>query len=102
MSNKRRYFSADQKVATIRKHLLEQVPISDICDDLNISSNLFYKWQAEFFENGSKAFKAENNTELKKSAAKNSSLETDITHKNGVIAELVGENIRLKKQNGLI
>ena len=43
MSNKRRYFSADQKVASIRKHLLEQVPISDICDELKISSNLFYK-----------------------------------------------------------
>ena len=101
MSNKRRYFSADQKVASIRKHLLEQEPISDICDELKINTNLFYKWQLEFFENGSKAF-AKDNTELRKTSAKNTSLETDITQKNGVIAELVEENIRLKKRNGLI
>ena len=102
MSNKRRHFSADQKVASIRKHLLEQVPISDICDALKISTNLFYKWQADFFENGSKAFAKDDSSELKKSEAKNTSLETDITDKNGVIAELVEENIRLKKRNGLI
>ena len=102
MSKKRRYFSAEQKVASLRKHLLEQVPISDICDELKISTNLFYKWQVEFFENGSKAFAKDSSSELKKSAAKNTSLETDITDKNGVIAELVEENIRLKKRNGLI
>ena len=33
---------------------------------------------------------------------KNTSLENDISDKNGVIAELVEENIRLKKRNGLI
>ena len=41
-------------------------------------------------------------TELKKTVAKKTSLENDITDKNGVIAELVEENIRLKKRNGLI
>ena len=102
MSSKRRHFSADQKVACIRKHLLEQVPISDICDELKISTNLFYKWQADFFENGSKAFAKDDSIQLKKAEAKNTSLETEITDKNGVIAELVEENIRLKKRNGLI
>ena len=102
MSNKRRYFSTDQKVASIRKHLLEQVPISDICDELKISSNLFYKWQTDFFDNGSKAFSKDDSTELKKTVAKNTSLENDISDKNGVIAELDEENIPLKKRNGLI
>ena len=47
MFNKQGHFSADQKVASIRKHLLEEVPILDICDDLKISTNLFYKWQTD-------------------------------------------------------
>jgi transposase-like protein len=102
MSKKRRYFTAEQKVTSIRKHLIEKMPVSDICEDLNISSTQFYKWQTEFFENGSKAFTKENNSQLKKSSDKNASLESDVIQKNGVIAELVEENIRLKKGNGLI
>ena len=102
MSQKRRYFTAEQKVSSIRKHLIEKIPVSDICDDLKISTAQFYTWQTEFFENGSKAFSKESDAELKKSSKKNAHLEADITQKNGVIAELAEENIRLKKKRGLI
>ena len=95
-------FTAEQKVTSIRKHLIEKIPVSDICEELNISSTQFYKWQTEFFENGNKAFTKENNSQLKKSSDKNASLESDVIQKNSVIAELVEENIRLKKGNGLI
>ncbi len=54
MSKKRRNFTAEQKVAFIRKHLIEKVPVSDICDEARINATQFYKWQTEFFENGAK------------------------------------------------
>src|SRR3954451_12292134 len=58
MSATRRYFSPEQKVAALRRHLLEKVPVSDLCDELQIAPSLFYLWQREFFENGQAAFVA--------------------------------------------
>jgi transposase len=102
MSKKRRYFTAETKVAIIRKHFIEQIPVSDICDEHKITVSQFQEWQTIFFENGAKAFTKENGKDLKKSELKSAALEADLTQKNGVIAELVEENIRLKKQRGLI
>ena len=34
--SKRKYFTPEQKVATVRRHLLEGVPVSDLCDELGI------------------------------------------------------------------
>ncbi|EDM27627.1 hypothetical protein LNTAR_20513 [Lentisphaera araneosa HTCC2155] len=102
MSKKRRYFSAEQKVVAIRKHLLEQTPVSDICDELNITTTLFYRWQKEFFENGSRAFTKDDDSNLKKAEKENSQLKATTSQKNDVIAELVAENLNLKKKRGLI
>lgn len=102
MSKKRRYFSAEQKVIAIRKHLLEQTPVSDICDELNITTTLFYRWQKEFFENGSRAFTKDDDSNLKKAEKENSQLKATTSQKNDVIAELVAENLNLKKKRGLI
>ena len=102
MSKKRRYFSAEQKVVAIRKHLLEQIPVSDICDELNITTTLFYRWQKEFFENGSRAFTKDDDSNLKKAEKENSQLKAATSQKNDVIAELVAENLNLKKKRGLI
>jgi transposase-like protein len=52
----RRHFTPEQKVAILRQHLLEQVPISDLCDKHQINATMFYRWQKEFFENGAAAF----------------------------------------------
>jgi hypothetical protein len=56
MANKRRPFSASGKVVTLWRHLLDQVPVSDLCDELGLNPNVFYRWQKEFFEHGTAAF----------------------------------------------
>ncbi len=33
MSETRRHFSAEQKMAALRRHLLEHVPVSNVCDE---------------------------------------------------------------------
>jgi transposase-like protein len=33
MTKERRQFSAEEKVAILRKHLVEKRPISDVCDE---------------------------------------------------------------------
>ena len=49
-------FTAQEKVAILRLHLLEHIPISDLCDQHGIHPTMFYRWQKEFFENGPTAF----------------------------------------------
>ena len=40
MKTNRRKFSADEKVKIIRKHLIEKVPISEVCDQHGIKPTL--------------------------------------------------------------
>src|SRR3954468_24430434 len=45
-----------EKVAILRRHLIDRVPVSDLCDEHQLSPTLFYLWQKQFFENGTSAF----------------------------------------------
>jgi transposase len=98
----RRHFSPQEKVAVLRRHLLEDVPISKLCDELQISPNLFYIWQREFFENGHLAFAKDRKGKAVENAkdAKIQQLEAKLTRKNEVMAELMEEHTVLKKELG--
>ena len=52
----RRHFSSQDKVAILKRHLIEKVPVSDLCDELGLSPTVFYRWQKDFFELGHRAF----------------------------------------------
>ena len=52
----RKHYTPEEKVAILRRHLLEQVPISELCDKHGLQPTIFYRWQKEFFENGAAAF----------------------------------------------
>jgi len=41
---RRANFTAEQKVRILREHLLEDVPISDLCDRHGIQPGQFYTW----------------------------------------------------------
>ncbi len=56
MEKKRKHFTPTQKVQMIKKHLVDRIPLSDLCDEYNIHPTVFYRWQKAFFENGAKAF----------------------------------------------
>jgi transposase-like protein len=45
MEKPRRQFTPQQKVAVLREHLVEQVPVSDLCDNHKLHPTLFYQWQ---------------------------------------------------------
>src|ERR1035437_560445 len=59
MRNKRKHYTAEEKVSVLRRHLLDKVPISDLCEELSLKPTVFYRWQKEFFENGAAAFQAQ-------------------------------------------
>jgi transposase len=56
MKKQRKHYTPEDKVAILRRHLLEQVPISELCDKHGLQPTVFYRWQKEFFENGTAAF----------------------------------------------
>ena len=58
MKKPRKHYTGEEKVAILRRHLLEKQPISKLCDELGLQPTVFYRWQKEFFENGAAAFQA--------------------------------------------
>src|SRR5260370_7955271 len=58
MRKERKHYTAEEKVAILRRHLLDKVPVSDLGEELGLQPTVFYRWQKEFFENGAAAFQA--------------------------------------------
>ena len=106
MSDKRirRHFSGPEKVAVLKRHLVEKVPVSDLCDELDIYPNQFYGWLKEFFENGHAAFDNGRKSKAEEDAKdrKIEHLEAKIQRKDAVLAELMEEHTLLKKELGEI
>jgi transposase len=42
MRKERKQYSADEKVAVLRRHLLDKVPVSDLCEELGLRPTLFF------------------------------------------------------------
>jgi transposase len=101
----RRHFSGAEKVAILKRHLLDKVPVSDLCDELQLYPNQVYAWLKEFFENGHVAF-ANGRTGRKAKAAEDAKdnkieqLEAKLQKKNEVMAELMEAHTELKKSLG--
>lgn len=98
----RRHFSAEQKVQIVKQHLVDAVPVSDLCDQHEILPTQFYQWQKQLFEGGAAAFgrpgKPAGPSPVER---KLQQVEARLVNRNEVIAELLEENVRLKKLDGL-
>ncbi len=44
----RRHFSPEDKIKILRLHLLEKLPISEVCEKHQITPTQFYQWQKTF------------------------------------------------------
>jgi transposase len=49
MKKRRKHYTPEEKVAILRRHLVEGVPISDLCDESGLQPTVFYRWQKKFF-----------------------------------------------------
>jgi transposase-like protein len=81
-------------------HLLENKPISEICEGEEINPTLFYQWQKAFFENGTAAFERSGGDTNAAVERKLHALESRLRRKDEVIAEVTEELIRTKKELG--
>ena len=99
MTKQRRHFAGTEKVAILKRHLLDKVPVSNLCDELDVYPTQFYAWLKEFFENGHAAFdngrkhKAVEDANVKKIEQ----LEAKLHRRDTVLAEFMEAHTELKK-----
>ena len=100
MKKQRKHYTPEEKVAILRRHLVEGVPISDLCDERGLQPTVFYRWQKEFFENGAAAFQQRGRTNHQPEQERIAYLEQKIQTKDEVLAELMAEHVAVKKRVG--
>ena len=104
MKKPRKYYTPQEKVAILRRHLIEQVAVSDLCEELQLQPTVFYRWLKEFFENGAAAFERQPRAgkQLDAQQRRVAALEKKLKTKNEVLAELMEEHVALKESLGEI
>lgn len=100
MRKKRHNYTPEEKVAILRRHLVDHVHVSDLCDEYQLQPTIFYNWQKLFFENGAAAFVRNQNSQKSAEASRIQQLEQKLQRKHEVLSELMEEHIKLKKDLG--
>lgn len=93
----RKNHTAEEKVSLLREHFEKQISVADICEKYRVHPNQFYKWKKELFENAVDTFSTKRGRKQKSPTV---DLEAKLKERNEIIAELLEENIKLKKHNG--
>lgn len=96
----RRRFTAQEKVAILRQHFIEKMPVSEVCDKNGLNPTVFYRWQKEFFEKGAVIFEARDERPSRQLQERVEKLQAKLVRKDEVIAELMEETLRVKKSLG--
>lgn len=100
----RRQFITEQKAAVLRRHLVDKVAVSDLCDELGLQPSVFYQGQRQLHDNLGQALAAPASSgpsqRERELAAENARLKAQLAKKDGVIAEMSAEYVARKKELG--
>ncbi len=99
---KRRSFTAEQKAAILRRHHVDKVPVSQLCEEEDLQPSVFYYWQKRAFGNLEAALQSREQPGAKEKAlaAENEKLRAMLARKDHVIAVVSEECVTLKKELG--
>ena len=106
MSEKRRQWAGagGEILRILKRHLVDRVEISKICEEENIQPSQFYRWQGMLFSDGAAIFERKSGNaeprELKDAQDRIASLELKLQRKNEVLSELMEEHVKIKKELG--
>lgn len=107
MSRTRRMFDSTQKADVVRRHLKDGVPVSELAKELDVQRSQIHEWinaalrQIEkAFEKPGKKRKRSVQSLEKRLTRKVDQLEQQLINRNEVIAVLMEENVKAKKENG--
>ena len=102
MKRKRKNYTPEEKVAILKRHLVDKVAVSELCDEYILQPTVFYRWQNEFFQNGASVFERGTIKQKSKETERIKALEQKLLRKHEVLSELMEEHIKLKKNLGEI
>lgn len=100
MKRKQHNYTPDENVFVLKRHLIDKIPAPDLCDQYSLQPTVFYRWQKEFFENGSSAFEKPINSQQRQQELRIKELEQKLQRKKEVLSELMEEHVILKKTLG--
>lgn len=101
----RKHFTAQEKMTLLRRHLVDKVPVSTICEEATLEPSVFYRWLKQLLENGAAALERANGAPPPpdlKARRKIAHLEERLRTKDHVLAELMEEHVALKKGSSRI
>ncbi len=103
MSKKRKNYSSQEKVMILKQHLLEQTPVSDLCDKYGLHPTVFYRWQKQLFEQAAEScFQRSQDSETTRLKRQINELEDKLAKKDEVLGEVMEEYVTLKKSRGAL
>ena len=97
---KKKILSPEKKYQILKEHIMSNRTVTATCEKYNISANAFYKWQEIFFRGALEGFVNQKSNRKKRAELKEvERLKAEIIKKDSIIAEIMGENLELKKNN---
>jgi len=103
MNQKRNQHAAAKKLEILREHLENQVSISELSRRYGVNPNLIHKWRKQLFEGAIDIFSRQRQSAGQSQSLRVGKLEERIKDKDSLTAEVLADNIRLKKKlNGEI
>lgn len=108
--SKRRRFTPEQKAAIVRRHMVDKVPISDLCDEYGIQPSVLHGWHKQVTDNLARVFenleggaraRAAREGELVRKDQQIAALEARLAKKDSVIADISEVHLALKKTLGV-
>ncbi|MDZ7796015.1 MAG: transposase [Candidatus Marinimicrobia bacterium] len=96
--SQRKHYSASRKVEIVREHLENQVPVSELSRRYGIHPNMIHKWKKELFENAVDSFGRSKRQTARREGVKSEQLQRKLKDRDSLIAEIMEDNIRLKKK----
>ena len=100
MGKHRRNHSPQQKAAILREHLVDNIPVSDLCDKHGIHPTLLYRWQKAMFENLPLVFERQRGSQVATLQQRVDSLTDKLARKDMVIAQIMEDFVEAKKTLG--
>ena len=104
---KRKAYTAEEKLSIVKEHLVGKKPVSELCETYGIVPSLFYKWQQSLFDHGAQCLEKRKGAKRQRESREVQRLQQELektqarlANKHEVLSELMSEHIALKKSLG--
>ena len=96
--SQRKHYSSSEKVKILREDFEQNLAVPELCERYRIHPKQFYRWKKIFFEKAADVLSTRPQSDSAQQEI--ARLQDRLNDRNDVIAELLEENLKLKKSVG--